>query len=145
MKMPFPDNSFDAVFALQATCHAPDIVGCYKEIYRVLKPGQCFVADEWCLTDSYNPDSSEHQKIKSELELGNSLPEIRLTSQCLDAAKKAGFEVQALECVGIAPKGSRRVYDFLQKSRGALVAGAKKGIFTPMYFFVVRKPVSASE
>nr|GLL34531.1 cycloartenol-C-24-methyltransferase 1-like [Ipomoea trifida] len=170
MKMPFPDNSFDAAFAIQATCHAPDIVGCYKEIYRVLKPGQCFVSDEWCLTDSYNPDSSEHQKIKSELELGNSLPEIRLTSQCLEAAKKAGFEVvwekdlaedspipwyssidtsfslsisfrltavgqfvlqnmvQALESVGIAPKGSRRVYDFLQKSRGALVAGAN---YTP--------------
>ncbi|XP_031092393.1 cycloartenol-C-24-methyltransferase 1-like [Ipomoea triloba] len=186
MKMPFPDNSFDAVYALQATCHAPDIVGCYKEIYRVLKPGQCFVADEWCITDSYNPHSSEHQKIKIELELGNSLPEIRLTSQCLEAAKKVGFEVvwekdlaedspipwyssmdtsfslssfrltaagrfmlrnlvKALECVGIAPEGSQRVYEFLAKSGEALVAGGKKGIFTPMYFFVVRKPISASE
>ncbi|CAI9764978.1 unnamed protein product [Fraxinus pennsylvanica] len=38
MKMPFPDNSFDAIYAIEATCHAPDAVGCYKEIYRVLKP-----------------------------------------------------------------------------------------------------------
>jgi hypothetical protein len=26
MKMPFPDNTFDAVYAIEATCHAPDAV-----------------------------------------------------------------------------------------------------------------------
>lgn len=26
MKMPFPDNNFDAVYAIEATCHAPDAV-----------------------------------------------------------------------------------------------------------------------
>lgn len=31
MKMPFPDNSFDAVYAIDATCHAPDVV-CQFEI-----------------------------------------------------------------------------------------------------------------
>jgi hypothetical protein len=24
MKMPFPDNQFDGVYAIEATCHAPD-------------------------------------------------------------------------------------------------------------------------
>lgn len=38
--------------------------GCYKEIYRVLKPGQCFAAYEWCMTDAFDPDNAEHQKIK---------------------------------------------------------------------------------
>ena len=28
MKMPFSDNTFDAVYAIEATCHAPDAV-CY--------------------------------------------------------------------------------------------------------------------
>ena len=28
MKMPFYDNTFDAVYAIDATCHAPDMV-CY--------------------------------------------------------------------------------------------------------------------
>jgi len=27
MKMPFPDSSFDAIYAIEATCHAPDAVG----------------------------------------------------------------------------------------------------------------------
>jgi sterol 24-C-methyltransferase len=30
MNMPFEDNSFDAVYQIDATCHAPDQVGCYK-------------------------------------------------------------------------------------------------------------------
>lgn len=38
--------------------------GCYKEIYRVLKPGQCFAAYEWCMTDAFDPNNQEHQKIK---------------------------------------------------------------------------------
>ncbi|XP_031281898.1 DNA ligase 1-like isoform X1 [Pistacia vera] len=32
VKMPFRDNSFDAVYAIQATCHAPDAYECCKEI-----------------------------------------------------------------------------------------------------------------
>eukprot|EP01018_Ginkgo_biloba_P006370 Gb_15085 [translate_table: standard] len=32
MKMPFPDGSFDAVYVIEATCHARDAVGFYKEI-----------------------------------------------------------------------------------------------------------------
>nr|XP_027106902.1 cycloartenol-C-24-methyltransferase-like isoform X1 [Coffea arabica] len=184
MKMTFPDNHFDAVYAIEATCHAPDVVGCYKEIYRVLKPGQCFAAYEWCMTDSFDPNNREHQKIKAEIELGNGLPDIRLTGQCLEAVKKAGFEViwgkdlaadspvpwylpldkshfslssfrltavgrlitknlvKALEYVGLAPNGSQRVQDFLEKAAEGLVAGGKKDIFTPMYFFLARKPLS---
>lgn len=32
MKMPLPDNSFDAVYAIEATCHAPDAV-CASILY----------------------------------------------------------------------------------------------------------------
>ncbi|XP_058073696.1 cycloartenol-C-24-methyltransferase-like isoform X2 [Magnolia sinica] len=93
MKMPFCDDSFDAIYAIEATCHAPDVLGCYKEIYRVLKPGQCFAAYEWCMTDSFDPNNKNHQKIKAEVELGNGHPDIRSMEQCLDALKLAGFEV----------------------------------------------------
>uniref|UniRef100_A0A453J4X0 SAM-dependent methyltransferase Erg6/SMT-type domain-containing protein n=1 Tax=Aegilops tauschii subsp. strangulata TaxID=200361 RepID=A0A453J4X0_AEGTS len=93
MKMPFSDNTFDAVYAIEATCHAPDPVGCYKEIYRVLKPGQCFAVYEWCITDHYDPNNATHKRIKDEIELGNGLPDIRSTRQCLQAVKDAGFEV----------------------------------------------------
>ncbi|KAJ3670208.1 hypothetical protein LUZ60_010532 [Juncus effusus] len=93
MNMPFSDDTFDAVYAIEATCHAPDAVGCYKEIHRVLKPGQCFAAYEWCVTDHFDSTNPTHQKIKAEIELGNGLPDIRSTKQCLQAAIDAGFEV----------------------------------------------------
>merc|ERR1712072_1328102 len=50
MKLPFEDNSFDAVYAIEATCHAPDRNGVYSEILRVLKPGGVFATYELCLT-----------------------------------------------------------------------------------------------
>ena len=36
----FKDDSFDGVYAIEATCHAPKREGVYGQIYRVLKPGQ---------------------------------------------------------------------------------------------------------
>ncbi|KAI8545864.1 hypothetical protein RHMOL_Rhmol07G0070500 [Rhododendron molle] len=129
MKMPFPDNSFDAVYAIEATCHAADV---------------------------------------AEIELGNGLPDIRGTGQCLEALKQAGYEViwdidlaadspvpwylpleqnqfsltgfrltaagrfitrnmlKGLEYIGLAPTGSRRVHDFLEKAADGLVNGGRK-------------------
>lgn len=187
MKMPFSDDTFDAVYAIEATCHAPDAVGCYKEIKRVLKPGQLFAAYEWCMTDSFNPKNEEHQKIKAEIELGDGLPDIRTTRQCLEALKSAGFEVlfeenltvssavpwyapldtshfslssfrltalgrfltrnmvRVLEFLRVAPEGSERVSSFLEKAAEGLVEGGRKEIFTPMYFFVARKPLNDNQ
>ncbi len=48
--------------------------------------------------------------------------------------------VRVLEALRIAPKGSTAVSDFLNAGANALVKGGKTGIFTPMFFFHVRKP-----
>ncbi|XP_074580972.1 cycloartenol-C-24-methyltransferase 1-like [Curcuma longa] len=93
MKMSFSEDTFDAVYAIEATCHAPDVVGCYKEIYRVLKPGQYFAAYECCMTGHYNPNNEIHKKVKAEIEFGSGLSDVRTTRQCVDALKLAGFEV----------------------------------------------------
>lgn len=93
MNMPFPDNTFDAAYAIEATIHAPDALGAYREIYRVLKPGQYFALDELCLTDKFDPNNTKHRDIKAEIELGSGLPDIRRTRECIQAMKDAGFEV----------------------------------------------------
>ncbi|CAI5491410.1 unnamed protein product [Closterium sp. Naga37s-1] len=231
MSIPVPDASFDAVYAIEATCHAPDAVGCYSEVKRVLKPGQCFAAYEWCLTDAYDPNNPQHQEVKREVELGNGLPDIRTTAQVRQALLDTGFElleaadltetaevawhmpldpsyfslsqfkltrvgrfltttlVQVLERLRIAPAGSYRVQKFLERGADALVEGGnssslppssptssflpsppssllsptlaiihhfpkpylcallleclvcRREIFTPMYFFLARKPL----
>mmetsp|Transcript_35134 Transcript_35134/g.100903 ORF Transcript_35134/g.100903 Transcript_35134/m.100903 type:complete len:388 (+) Transcript_35134:50-1213(+) len=93
MKLPFPDASFDGVYAIESTCHAPDRAKVYGEILRVLKPGAVFACYEWCLTDKYDPTSAEHQKIKRDIEIGDGLPDLVHTSVCTKALGDAGFEV----------------------------------------------------
>ena len=46
-----------------------------------------------------------------------------------------------LEKVGIAPKGTSSVSGFLEKGQDALCEAGRKGIFTPLYLVVARKPV----
>lgn len=93
MQQPFEDNTFDAVYQIEATAHAPDKVGCYREILRVLKPGQLFAGYEWCLTDKYDPTDPEHRKIKKGIEEGDGLPDIATCDQVVEALKEAGFEI----------------------------------------------------
>ena len=93
MKQPFDSSTFDAAYAIEATCHAPDRVGCYLEIRRVLKPGAMFACYEWCLTDKYDATNAEHVLLKKMIEEGDGLPDIATKHHCLTALKKAGFDI----------------------------------------------------
>lgn len=44
----FGENSFDAVYAIEATCHAPTWEGVYGEIFKVLKPGGIVSPPSFC-------------------------------------------------------------------------------------------------
>lgn len=93
MDMPFDSSSFDGAYAIEATCHAPDRVKCYSEIFRVLKPGSVFACYEWCMTDAFDPKNPTHLKIKKQIEEGDGLPDIASTKECSEALKTAGFEI----------------------------------------------------
>ncbi len=69
MEIPAEANSYDAVYAIEATCHAPNKKGIYSEVFRVLKPGQRFAAYEWCMTDLYNPEDPAQRDIKLGIEV----------------------------------------------------------------------------
>lgn len=93
MQMEAPDNSFDAAYAIEATVHAPSKADCYAEVFRVLKPGGCFAAYEYCLTKRFEPDNPRHQRIKSDLQTGGALPDIAYPHQIDDALRQSGFEL----------------------------------------------------
>ena len=93
MQMDAPGDAFDAAYAIEATIHAPSKVGCYSEVFRVLKPGGCFAAYEYCLTDRFDPDNRRHQQVKGDLEVGGALPDIPFSHQIDDALRQAGFEL----------------------------------------------------
>ena len=88
-----PDNSFDAVYDIEATCHAPDKVSVYGEVFRVLKPGACFGAYEYCMTDRFDPNNAEHLRIKADIQWGGGLLEIDDFETVDNALHTVGFEV----------------------------------------------------
>ena len=97
MNIPVPDNTFDAVYQIEATCHAPDAEKCYAEIFRVLKPGGVFASYEWCLTEEYDPKNEKHKQIRQDILLGNGLPTARSCKDVSKAMKAAGFKLEEEE------------------------------------------------
>ena len=181
--LPAEDASIDAVYTIEASCHAPDRVKLFTEIARTMKPGALFGGYEWCLTGKYDKADAEHVRIKKEIEEGNGLPDMAFTWEIDEALKASGFEVVetvdlaptgdpetpwyraltgedmslaalprtplgreitnklpwVLEKVGVAPKGTQQVSDFLNAGADSLVEGGRREIFTPMYFFLAKK------
>ena len=69
LNMDFEDNTFDGAYCLEASCHAKDPVKLYAEICRVLKPGAIFVDSAWAMTDKFDPQNSDHVRIKDDVEV----------------------------------------------------------------------------
>ena len=93
MNVDAPDNSFDAVYDIEATCHAPDKPSVYGEVFRLLKPGGCFGGYEYCLTDRFDPQDPIHLKIKADIERGGALFDIDDQQTVDNALRSVGFEV----------------------------------------------------
>lgn len=89
----FGENSFDAVYAIEATCHAPHWEGVYGEIQKVLKPGGIFGVYEWCMTDAWDPKNPEHKEIAHGIEVGDGIPEMRPIAAARKALKTVGFQI----------------------------------------------------
>ena len=86
-------DSFDAGYAIESTCHAPDKERAFAEIYRVLKPGALLWGQEMCMTEKFDPDDSLHRTVKQELKLGIALKEIATFSEVNRALESAGYDV----------------------------------------------------
>ncbi|KAI9629072.1 hypothetical protein H4Q26_018331 [Puccinia striiformis f. sp. tritici PST-130] len=89
----FGENAFDAVYAIEATVHAPECEDVYGEVFKVLKPGGVFGLYEWCLTDKYDHDNPKHRQIRHDIELGDAIPSLRTIKESEAGLKKVGFEL----------------------------------------------------
>jgi sterol 24-C-methyltransferase len=189
MNLPFPQNTFDHAYAIEATCHAPDRTGCYQQVFNSIKEGGYFAGYEWTMTDKYDPKNPTHNQIKHGIEIGNSLPALTHYSDIVQHLKNAGFEViehfdlalvptngeipwyssflggytlsqfkhtkvgrmctntlcKVMETIRFAPSGTTATAKLLSDTGDALAESGRTGIFTPMYFFLARKPVSSKK
>jgi sterol 24-C-methyltransferase len=99
----FGENSFDAVYAIEATVHAPTWEGVYGEIMKVLKPGGVFGVYEWCMTDTWDPSVPSHKELAHEIEFGNGIPEMRPLAKAREALISVGFEIEHEEDLAERP------------------------------------------
>ncbi|KAK2746029.1 sterol 24-c-methyltransferase [Colletotrichum kahawae] len=106
MNIPFEDNTFDAVYAIEATVHAPSLQAVYSEIHRVLKPGGIFGVYEWVMTEAYDNDDLSHRKTRIEIEQGNGIANMVKASEALRAFEAAGFEILENEDMAERPDPS---------------------------------------
>jgi sterol 24-C-methyltransferase len=95
--IPFPDSTFDAVYAIEATVHAPSLAGVYSEIRRVLKPGGVFGVYEWVMTDAYDASNLIHRQIRLDIEQGDGISNMVTASEALAAFAEAGLELLETE------------------------------------------------
>jgi sterol 24-C-methyltransferase len=102
-QMSFPAESFDAVYAIEATVHAPSLEGVYSQIYRVLKPGGVFGVYEWLMTDNYDNDNVHHREIRLGIEQGDGIANMVKISEGIAAIKAAGFELELHEDLAKRP------------------------------------------
>ena len=87
------DATFDRAYAIESTCHAPDKVGAFAEIFRVLKPGALFWGQEMCLTERFDPADQGHRAIKRDLMHGIALKDIATMDEVNRALEAAGFQI----------------------------------------------------
>jgi sterol 24-C-methyltransferase len=129
-QMSFPDNTFDCVYAIEATVHAPSLEGVYSQIYRVLKPGGVFGVYEWLMTDKYDNNNEYHREIRLGIEQGDGISNMVTISEGIAAIKAAGFELELHEDLAKRPdptpwyyplagdfKYMGSIYDFLTIAR----------------------------
>jgi 24-methylenesterol C-methyltransferase len=106
LSMPFEDATFDAAYAIEATCHAPTLEDVYKEVFRCLKPGSLFVTYEWVTTPEYDPKNKAHVAIADEIIIGNGLPKLNSWKEAEEAGKNVGFKVLQSRNLAIKPDGT---------------------------------------
>lgn len=111
-------DSFDAAYAIESTCHAPDKQGAFEQIYRVLKPGALFWGQEMCMTDKYDPANARDREVKDELMLGIALDGIATYSEVDRMLEAAGFEIVEAVDRGIADESGTPWYRPWKASTG---------------------------
>ena len=169
------DDSMDAAYAIEATCHSPALEDVYKEVHRVLKPGGKFISYDWVSTDLYDPSNPDHVKCIDAINYANALPEMRSHADIVKAAEKVGFDVieerdlallpagpwwqplkrvpykmnhffiSFLSLFGCLPKETKAVHRMLVRVTESLIEGGELGIFSPMYMVVLQKKGSPGE
>ncbi|MBK6904318.1 MAG: methyltransferase domain-containing protein [Saprospirales bacterium] len=86
---PFPDESFEVVWACESLCHSPDKRAFYREAFRVLRPGGRLVMAEYIR--SARPLDLKREALLADWLSGWAIPDIDTPEEHSSNALEAGF------------------------------------------------------
>ncbi|AYV75284.1 MAG: class I SAM-dependent methyltransferase [Terrestrivirus sp.] len=170
--LPFPDNSFDAIYQVQALTYTKDMDKLFSEIYRVLKPGGRFSWLDWVVLDNYDPDNLEHKALidNTKAVIGGVLttyPSTWLDSMIKNSFKVIKSEIPSVDNVQypliekeakyfqsfgslvntfsrlrLIPKHIKLLFDRFNKYGDDFIKADKMKLCTTVYHIVLEKPNS---
>lgn len=91
--LPFPDQSFDALYHVQALTYVTDLPKLLREMNRVLKPGAIITFLDWFVLPGYKPEDPHHRKLLAEVKSVIGAVWTPTPEEYETALKDAGFEV----------------------------------------------------
>lgn len=106
---PFPDASFDIVWAVESLCHAPRKAAFYREAARLLRPGGRVVVADFVRVA--RPVDQTGERLLHEWLEGWAVPDIDTPGEHLGHLAEAGFADAQLDDVTVHTRPSlRRLY-----------------------------------
>jgi len=91
--LPFENETFDALYHVQALTYAEDLVKLLREMNRVLKPGAKISFLDWFALDNYNPKNPHHTVLLREAKAVIGAVKTPYPAEYTAALEQAGFEL----------------------------------------------------
>lgn len=165
--LPFPDNSFDAAYIVQASPYAHDFGKLLSDVRRVLKPGGIFSDLAVTTLDKYDPANATHVQMAAEAKRVGVIPVWRSAQYYLDGCIDNGFTVTvskhlghhemmqaatdfftplgdvilSLNKVGLVSDTVVASIDRMNQHAASLIDGDREGLFTTNYWIVCKAPL----
>merc|ERR1711920_497805 len=146
--MPFPDNTFDAFYAVQPLTYSQDLYKNFREFARVMKPGARLSILDGAMREGFDPSQERHRRLLLETREVTGLGGFWHTAYWNDAIEKAGMDIVFAEVVGylckfrILPMHFHRLLKRFTAHGVSFIEMDKERMFTTAYHVIAQKKLS---
>jgi sterol 24-C-methyltransferase len=92
--LPFPNNTFDGFYHVQALTYARDLDALFAELARVLKPGAKVSFLDWFQLDAYDARNKTHASLLRKTKAIIGAVYTPTAQEYIAALRRAGFEIE---------------------------------------------------